>query len=118
MFSEVDEEGAVLFLHFEAERVVREYAKSASSRAFFYYAQLGVLSTSTRHMSTVGEIIRRTNWRRRFGLTGEIERGALLDMSVSKFERDLCIAEPQRLQLHGAIQELPLRHRLCHPVFV
>lgn len=117
-FFDVDEEGAVLFLHLEAERVLNAYAKSPSSKSFLYYSQLGILSTSTRHMGTVDEIMRRTNWRRRYQLTGEIDREHLLSMSVSKTERDLCAAEPERLQLHGPLPQLPLRHRLCQPVYI
>lgn len=113
---EVSEEGASLFMAFEAERYVRDQPGQPSSlrRVFFTYAGLGTLSTSARHTATLDELTRRTSWKRREGLTGNIDRKALLARTVSEAERVLVAPE----ELVGPPERLTARERLCHPAYL
>ena len=119
---EVDEEGASLFLEWEAERVVSDAANrpQSSSRTFFYYANLGIISTSKRHAGMLDSIARRANWRRSMGLAGPVKPSAIKTMAISKQERDYQVEmmKGSGEEMVGPVQELPLRMRLCHPVYL
>lgn len=83
---DVDEEGAISFLVFEADRKIAEYEHVNDATAGYrYYAMLGVLSTSARHVGVIDEVMRRTYWKERNGLIG-VGRETLLARSVSAAE--------------------------------
>jgi DNA sulfur modification protein DndC len=119
---EVDEHGAGEFLAWEAARVVAQ-AKArpqASNRAFLYYAGAGLLSTSKRHGGLLDTIARRTNWRRSVGLTGPVAAAKVKGMAVSREERDRSVALRGTPEggFVGPRQPIPLRMRVCHPVYL
>lgn len=69
----VDEEGAMLFLEFEAERMVREYhAPSADwTAAASIYLRYGCVTLGKGMSSMVDDIMRRSQWLQRHDLHGQ-----------------------------------------------
>lgn len=119
---DIDEQGALDFLEFEAQRQVAA-AKArprCGSAAFFHYVDLGVLTTSKRHAGLLDTICRRTAWKRSVGLAGPVTAAEVKAQAMSRQERDalaaqLAAGEPD---LEGPVQQLPLRMRLCAPVYL
>ncbi|MNR71914.1 hypothetical protein D3C71_25930 [compost metagenome] len=118
---EVDAEGARMFLDWEADRMLEDTRaqRGACTRGFFYYAESGVLSTSRRHAGMLDAILRRTNWRLGEGLTGEVATSELLRRSISREERaQLPTPDAAQARAPAASPDVPLRMRLCHPVYL
>jgi 3'-phosphoadenosine 5'-phosphosulfate sulfotransferase (PAPS reductase)/FAD synthetase len=72
-FSEVDDEAAYLFLEFEAQRMLRQYARWDGYWTIGYltYASFGMLGPGKGGSRRVDEILRRSAWRQRHGLHGQ-----------------------------------------------
>lgn len=72
-FSEVDNEAAYLFLEFEAQRMLRQYARWDGYWTIGYltYASFGMLGAGKGGSRRVDEILRRSEWRQRHGLHGQ-----------------------------------------------
>lgn len=72
--------------------LLREYhdnPRSHSTEAYMYYARLGMLSIRSGLQGEVDTILRRTNFKQRHGIAGEVEIGPLLARSVSAAEAGL-----------------------------
>jgi len=70
---DVDEEGAWLFLMFEADRVIAEMHDVPNflpTAAVFEYLHFGFVRTATASQSVLHRILKRTQWRHERGLTG------------------------------------------------
>lgn len=84
----VDPEGAGLFLEFEVleGRLLERMANCADPvEGHRHYARLGTISTNTRHLGVIDDMLRRTSWKMRSGaLLWTTEE--LLERSVSKSE--------------------------------
>lgn len=115
-FFDVDEEGAQLFLEWEAQRSVDRAAGHVSNRSFFTYVSLGTISTSSKHAVVLDGLMRRTTWKYRHGLAGSVSREELLARSVAKADR--AQAKAQALEQAEPARELSPRERLCHPVYL
>src|SRR5690606_36352564 len=116
---EVNEEGAAMFLAWEAERMLREYhdgPRMASMRAFFTYVELGIISTARKHQAVLDTLMRRASWKRREGLAGEVDVQELLGRTLSDAQRGEFVAQP--MDEAGPPRPLSLRERLCEPVFL
>lgn len=86
---EVDEEGALMFMMFEADRVIEEYhaaRRPNPASAYYYYVRLGVIAASSRHIGIIDSMLRRTNWKLRHGAYAATTH-ELLAASVSSAER-------------------------------
>lgn len=85
-----DAEAIDLFFQFEMEYVLEQHyhdPRSVCTQAFFHYCQLGMLSTSQGHVQKdIDRILRRTAWKLREGLVGDINVEAVLRRTVSKVE--------------------------------
>lgn len=85
---DIDNDGAMDFLCFEAERKVTDTAFSTDpTEGYRYYLLLGLLSTSTKHLSVIDKMMRRTNWKARQGVIGA-SPAELLSRSVTKEEME------------------------------
>jgi len=71
--SEIDEEGAWLFLDFELERMLRERSTTSGywTAGYETYLSFGLVQPARGHSARVDEILRRSQWRQRHGLHGE-----------------------------------------------
>lgn len=92
----VDPEGAGLFLEFEVLEggLLERYANCPDPvEAYRHYVRLGTLSTNTRHLGTIDDMLRRTSWKKR---AGALDWGVedLLERSVSKSEMLAGVREP------------------------
>lgn len=93
---EVDEEGAQLFMMFEAERVIKEYHaahRPNPASAYYYYVRLGVIATNSRHIGVIDGMLRRTNWKLRHGAYAATTDD-LVAASVSSAERAAGLRNP------------------------
>lgn len=116
-FFDVDMEGAGMFFEYEADRVIEEHATSPVTRAYEYYVQLGVISTSSRHASTIDQMMRRSMWKLRHGVT-YAAKDELLAYTVSAAERRAGLkAPPGQQTLHERYEaEMEQRHAArCRP---
>jgi 3'-phosphoadenosine 5'-phosphosulfate sulfotransferase (PAPS reductase)/FAD synthetase len=116
-FFDVDPEGAGMFFDYEADRVIEEHASSPVTRAYQYYVQLGVISTSERHASTIDYMMRRSTWKLRHGVT-YAARDELMAYTVSPAERRAGLkAPPGQQTLHERYEvEMEQRHAArCRP---
>ena len=86
-FFAVDEEAAYDFLQFEVmdRHIAVEYAGRGPTAGYLYYVQLGLLSTTPQHATTIDEMLRRTSWKERHGLVGASTE-ELLARSISAAE--------------------------------
>lgn len=118
---DIDAGGAIEFLSWGAEEKVAE-AKArpmASARAFHYYATLGVLATSKRHLGLLDTIARRSTWKREHGLAGAVRPAVIKAMAMSKDERDAYLDKAIDSAGLGTRREpLSLRERLCRPMYL
>lgn len=107
---EIDAEGAALFLTFEAERVLQEFNETkcpVPTSAYHYYTRLGVVSTSSKHVGTIDDMLRRSNWKIRHEVHG-MTRAELLSRSISRDERRHGLKAPEGQQtLHDKYLESP-----------
>jgi len=98
-----DPEAMVLFFEFELEYVLRNFYESKYSpctAGFFHYVRLNMIETSAGHAQAhVDRIMRRTNWRIRNGLVGDVPHEVLVSKSVSKAEMkaELAMREPEEV---------------------
>jgi 3'-phosphoadenosine 5'-phosphosulfate sulfotransferase (PAPS reductase)/FAD synthetase len=71
--SEIDEEGAWLFLDFELERMLRERSTTSGywTAGYETYLSFGLVQPARGQSARVDEILRRSQWRQRHGLHGE-----------------------------------------------
>lgn len=86
---EVDPEAACLFLNFEAEGCLDRYyedERASPCEAYRYYARLGMISTSAKHLSMIDNMMRRAEWKIRQGLH-RMSTDEILARSISKAER-------------------------------
>jgi len=65
-----------------------------STAAYVYYAGLGMLSIRSGLQGEVDTILRRTNFKERHGIAGEVEIGPLMALSVSAAEAGLAAHGP------------------------
>lgn len=83
-----DPEAMSLFFEFEREYVLRNFYNNKNSRCaegFFHYVRLNMIETSNAHVQAhVDRIMRRTSWRQRNGLVGEVSHEDLVAKSISK----------------------------------
>jgi len=115
----VDEEGAQLFFEWEAETALEAHHDTPGTsvaRAYFHYVELGLIETSTKHQGMLDLMMRRGSWRRRQGLVGDVPLNRLLAESVSAAERAVQVRNP-RPDSPGPEQPVPLRYRLCEPMY-
>lgn len=93
---EVDQEGAELFLEWEAleSRVHETTAHLDSGEAFRHYQLLGTFSTSRRHLADQDYMLRRADWKRRHGVYA-MSRAELLARSVTKAQREAGLRCPE-----------------------
>ena len=113
----VDETGAALFLQWEAERMLEDWhdgPRFASTRAFFTYVELGLVTTAPRHQGTLDALMRRASWKRRHGFDGAVRLERLLAASVPAEQRAL------ELERHAkTVRPAPtLREQLCEPLYL
>lgn len=108
---DIDEEAAHLFLQFEAKRMLEQHHQDPAcspTRAYLYYAQLGILGTTPQHLSTIDEMMRRSNWKIRHGLH-RMSRDELITKSLSKADRTAGLKAPAgEKTLHEIYLESPL----------
>ncbi|KWT95568.1 hypothetical protein WDL1P1_00217 (plasmid) [Variovorax sp. WDL1] len=104
---DVDEEAAEEFLTWEAEHKVEQSTRLdlAGTASYFYYAGLGLISTSKRHLGMLDEVVRRTNWKRDIGLCGSGAAAKAKALSISREKRDEHLSEAAR----GAKSSVPDR---------
>lgn len=79
----VDEEGACLFLDFEARRHIEKYCRHDChdwTLGYRIYLQYGTMDIGKGRSRMNDEIIRRTQWRQRHGLHGQVSMDKLLRM--------------------------------------
>lgn len=85
-----DTEAMSMFFEFELEYVLRNWYKNPNSscrEGFFHYVRLNMIETSNSHVQAhVDRIMRRTAWRLRHGLVGELSYETLVSKSISKAE--------------------------------
>lgn len=85
-----DPEAMSMFFEFELEYVLRNWYHKPSSSCrdgFFHYVRLNMIETSNAHVQAhVDRIMRRTAWRQRNGLVGEVSHELLVSKSISKSE--------------------------------
>jgi DNA sulfur modification protein DndC len=85
-----DPEAMSLFFGFEMEYAIDNFYENPYSRCtagFFHYVGLNMIQTSEGHVKThVDRIMRRTAWRLRNGLVGELSQEVLESKSISKAE--------------------------------
>lgn len=79
--SEIDEEGAWLFLDFELERMLRERSMISGywTSGYETYLSFGLVQPARGQSARVDEILRRSQWRQRHGLHGEPPLATLRD---------------------------------------
>ncbi|MBI5792533.1 MAG: phosphoadenosine phosphosulfate reductase family protein [Rhodocyclales bacterium] len=79
--SEIDEEGAWLFLDFELERMLRERSMTSGywTSGYETYLSFGLVQPARGQSARVDEILRRSQWRQRHGLHGEPPLATLRD---------------------------------------
>lgn len=72
-FSEVDDEAAYLLLEFEAQRMLRQYARWDGywTIGCLTYASFVMLGPGDGRSRRVNEILRHSEWRQRHGLHGQ-----------------------------------------------
>lgn len=115
---DVDPQGAELFLELQALDVLRDYhdgRPTSGARAFFHYAGLGILSTFSRHQHMLDKVMRRATWKRSEGLDGHVELDELLARAVTQEQREAMGPMPDS---PGPEQPVPLRERLCRPMYI
>ena len=79
--SEIDEEGAWLFLDFELERMLRERSTVPGywTSGYETYLSFGLVQPGRGQSARVDQILRRSQWRQRHGLHGEPPLASLRD---------------------------------------
>lgn len=79
--SEIDEEGAWLFLDFELDRMLRERSATSGywTAGYETYLSFGLVQPARGQSARVDEILRRSQWRQRHGLHGEPPLATLRD---------------------------------------
>lgn len=79
--SEIDEEGAWLFLDFELERMLRERSTASGywTSGYETYLSFGLVQPGRGQSARVDQILRRSQWRQRHGLHGEPPLASLRD---------------------------------------
>lgn len=79
--SEIDEEGAWLFLDFELERMLRARPTTSGywTSGYETYLSFGLVQPGRGQSARVDEILRRSQWRQRHGLHGEPPLAVLRD---------------------------------------
>ncbi len=79
--SEIDEEGAWLFLDFELERMLRERSTVPGywTSGYETYLSFGLVQPGRGQSARVDQILRRSQWRQRNGLHGEPPLASLRD---------------------------------------
>ncbi|MEJ8837610.1 phosphoadenosine phosphosulfate reductase domain-containing protein [Ramlibacter sp. AN1133] len=84
---EVEAETAYFVLD-ELPRVLRQHddPRVSPTEAYFYYLRLGVISVKAGQEKEIDAMLRRTNWKFRQGLAGEIDHRVLLDRCVGAAE--------------------------------
>lgn len=85
---DIDEEGAALFLAFEARDHLDRHHHDGADPLIAYrtFVQYGFLATSSGHLSVIDEMMRRAAWKIRHGLH-RMDTAEILALSVSKSER-------------------------------
>lgn len=104
---DIDPEGAELFLNFEAERRLEEREQRQRHdplQAFRVYSQMGFLATSSKHLSTIDEMARRSAWKVRHG-AHVMSTEELVKLSISKKERDAGKLAPEGEKTLGEIYQ-------------
>lgn len=85
-----DAEAMSLFFEFEMEYALENFYDNPYNRCtsgFFHYVGLNMIQTSEGHVKAhVDRIMRRTSWKLRNGLVGELSREILVAKSMSKAE--------------------------------
>jgi 3'-phosphoadenosine 5'-phosphosulfate sulfotransferase (PAPS reductase)/FAD synthetase len=87
----VDTEGAELVLCLEMDRLLEMHADEGlhPTAGYRYYLQMGTISLAAKQVRKSDEILRRTNYRYRQGLTGTVSTARLaelLEQSISRKE--------------------------------
>jgi 3'-phosphoadenosine 5'-phosphosulfate sulfotransferase (PAPS reductase)/FAD synthetase len=79
--SEIDEEGAWLFLDLELERMLRERSTASGywTSGYETYLSFGLVQPGRGQSARVDQILRRSQWRQRHGLHGEPPLASLRD---------------------------------------
>lgn len=77
---DIDEEGAALFMMFEADRYIREYHRDDADWTMGYriYIRYGFLQPARGHSGEADRLLRRTQWKQRHGLVGDVDPEVLL----------------------------------------
>jgi hypothetical protein len=85
---DIDEEGCFLFLDFEFERAMAEHDEGVfnPTAAYHHYVGLGMLSLSPGGVSTIDYMLRRSAFKTRHRLAGQVDHMALLARSVTAQE--------------------------------
>lgn len=93
---DIDLEAAYFVLD-DLPRLLREHHDNpgaSRTAAYLYYAALGMLSVRSGMQGEVDRILRRTSFKERHGLAGEIDVGPLLARSVSAADAGLAARGP------------------------
>jgi 3'-phosphoadenosine 5'-phosphosulfate sulfotransferase (PAPS reductase)/FAD synthetase len=93
---DIDVEAAYFVLD-ELPELLRRYHDAPdthSTEAYMYYARLGMLSVRSGMQGEVDDILRRTNFKQRNGIAGEVDLASILERSVSAQQAGF--AGPQR----------------------
>ena len=84
---DIDEDGLNDFLAFEFDRVLEESDgcwRDGPTDGYLYYSRMGFLQLAPQALGTMDEILRRTWWKHRVGLFGQLDPSVLIDRSVEK----------------------------------
>ena len=107
---EFDLEGACFVLD-ELPELLRRYhddPQASPTEAYFYYARLGIMSVKNGMQGEIDSILRRTNWKFRNGLGGQVDGRSLWERSVSREEAGM--APTRSTRVRGAAGSLSVAH--------
>jgi len=112
---EFDVEGCCFVLD-DLPRLLRDYHDKPAAdptHAYFYYATLGIMSVKSGMQREIDEMLRRSSWKVRQGVAGEVEGRALWDRGVSREEAGMMAARTTRVR--GAAGSLSVAHSQLIP---
>lgn len=111
---EVDEEAASDFLAIDSGYCLKNYRNENTSvtKSYNYYTQIGLLSTSSRHLNVVESMMCRAVWKERHGLN-KMSTSEIIALSISKEERKSGMkAPPGEMTLMEKYHDTPQMRRL------
>lgn len=113
---EIDEAAASDFLSIDSEYCLKNYhnEKTSVTKSYNYYAQTGLLSTSSRHLNVVEAMMCRAAWKERHGLN-KMSTPEIIALSISKDERKSGMKAPHgEMTLMEKYHDTPQMKRLRH----